>query len=306
MIKYFFRYVVGWLKVYNLFPRFNFYIPSSNSKFVGVWILGGVGNQLFQFATAYALSREKGYELILDRNFKGYFRDEELSKLGVNFNDWKGGRPSFDKFDLKYSPYKIIIEKDFSFDSSIFEISASCYLYGHWCSPKYFDKYKFEIQELISFEHIQSEYINNLYKNILSENSVSLHLRRGDYNTLEGISSFGLLGIDYYERAKDLVLRSVPNAIFFIFSDDVLIAKELFRHWKDCIFVGPNSTLEDLYLMTLAHNHIIANSTFSWWGAYLSKNSSGIKIAPRHWFTKEATISHKYLLDLFPDDWIQL
>lgn len=306
MIKYLLRYVVGWLKFYNLFPRFDYFIPSVNNNFVGVWILGGVGNQLFQFASAYALAREKGYVLILDRNFKGYFRDEELSKLGINFTNWEGNQPSFNKFDLKYSPYKIIIEKDFSFDASIFEISESVYLYGYWCSPKYFEKYKSEIQELVHFSNIQNDYINNSYKNITELNSVSLHLRRGDYNTPLGITSFGLLGIDYYERARELILRSVPNANFFIFSDDVLIAKELFRHWTNCIFVGPNSSLEDLYLMTLAQNHIIANSTFSWWGAYLSKNSAGIKIAPRHWFTKETTISHKYLLDLFPDDWIQL
>ena len=300
------KQIIGWLKVCYLFPRFVYFIPGVNNNFVSVWILGGVGNQLFQFATGYALSREKGYQLILDRNFKGYFRDEELRKLGIDFIDWEGTQPSFDKFDLKYSPYNVIIEKDFSYDNSIFESNGSCYLYGYWSSPKYFNKYNSEIQELISFENIQSDLISSLSNKIVGLNSVSLHLRRGDYNTPDGIISFGLLGIDYYERARDLILRSVPDATFYIFSDDILIAKELFKQWANCVFVSNNSSLEDLYLMTLAQNHIIANSTFSWWGAYLSKNSAGIKIAPRHWFTKEATIRHKYLLDLFPDDWIQL
>ena len=298
MLKYIFKQIIGWLKVYNLLPRFDYYIPSVKNKFVGVWILGGVGNQLFQFATAYALSREKGYALILDRNFKGYFRTEALSNLGVNFIDWEGKQPSFNEFDIKYSPYKIFIEKDFSFDESIFDLSDSCYLYGYWSSPKYFDKYKSEIQKLVSFDKIQNNRISNFSELIIQLNSVSLHLRRGDYNTSEGISSFGLLGIDYYERARDLILRSIPNATFFIFSDDEVIAKEMFQTWGNCIFVTKNSALEDLYLMTLAQNHIIANSTFSWWGAYLSKYDEGIKIAPRHWFTKEATIRHKYLLDL--------
>lgn len=291
---------------YLIKPRHVYFTPQVSDKFVAVWILGGVGNQLFQFSTAYALSRETGFQLILDCNFKGYFRDEELRNLGIEFVEWNGIQPSMNKHDIKYAPYNIFIEKDFSYDSSIWNIADSCYLYGYWSSPKYFQKYKSEILELVSFEKILSNRISSLSVQISALNSVSIHLRRGDYNTPEGIVSFGLLGVDYYERARDLILRSVPNATFFIFSDDVVIAKELFQNWPNCIFVGPNSSLEDLYLMTLAQNHIIANSTFSWWGAYLSKNSDGIKIAPRHWFTKEATIRHKYLLDLFPDDWIQL
>ena len=306
MFRYFLIEIVGRLKFYKLFPRHDYFMPKVNNKFVATWILGGVGNQLFQFAAAYALSRETGFQLILNRNFDGYFRDEELTKLGVNFMDWGGSQPSINRFDIANAPYKIIIEKDFSYDSSIFEIKDSCYLYGYWSSPKYFHKYKNDILELISFKSIINERISNVSNQISSANSVSVHLRRGDYNTPEGTSSFGLLGIDYYERARALILRSIPNATFFIFSDDVIIAKEIFHSWRDCIFVGSNTSLEDLYLMTLARNHIIANSTFSWWGAYLSNNSEGLKIAPRHWFTKEATIRHKYLLDLFPDDWIQL
>jgi len=305
MIRHILKDFFGAIK-YLIKPRHVYFRPNEENKFVAVWILGGVGNQLFQFATAYALSRENGFHLILDRNFKGYFREEALRTLGINFLDWEGPSPSFDKYDVHNAPYKIFIEKDFSYDSSIWDIKDSCYLYGYWSSPKYFKKYTSDIKKLISFEHVITNRISDLISKLGGSNTVSLHLRRGDYNTPEGMASFGLIGIDYYERARDLLLRSIPDATFFIFSDDVVIAKEIFQTWGNCVFVNTNSALEDLYLMTLAQNHIIANSTFSWWGAYLSKYDEGIKIAPRHWFTKEATIRHKYLLDLFPDDWIQL
>jgi hypothetical protein len=305
MIRHILKDFFGLIK-YLIKPRHVYFRPNVENKFVAVWILGGVGNQLFQFATAYALSQENGFQLILDRNFKGYFREEALRTLGINFLDWEGPRPSVDKYDVQNAPYKIFVEKDFSYDSSIWDIKDSCYLYGYWSSPKYFKKYSIDIKKLISFEHVITARISDLISKLGGSNTVSLHLRRGDYNTPEGIASFGLLGIDYYERARDLLLRSIPNATFFIFSDDVAIAKEMFQSWGNCVFVNTNSALEDLYLMTLAQNHIIANSTFSWWGAYLSNYDEGIKIAPRHWFTKEATIRHKYLLDLFPDDWIQL
>ena len=135
---------------------------------------------------------------------------------------------------------------------------------------------------------------------------MSVHLRRGDYNTPDGIASFGLLDKDYYDRAANLLLRIYPDCRFYIFSDDVTEAQHIFSSWSKKVIMPIRSACQDMLLMSSCRHHIIANSTFSWWGAWLGKNPEGITIAPRHWFTKEATIAHKYLLDLFPDDWIQL
>ncbi len=301
----FFKRCFQFLKKKGIIYSHPLLAPNIDNKFVGVWILGGIGNQLFQFATGYALSKRMGATLLLDRNFEGYFRQEELSKIGIEETNWNVPSPMIDNKSKK-NTYSVITEKSFSFDSNVFNLNKSCYLYGYWQSPKYFKDYENDIRKTINFNNLKTNEIERALNEINKNTSVSVHLRRGDYNTNAGIESFGLLGKDYYERAYNLLLKIYPNSQFYVFSDDLEEAKRVFTEFPNSVLMPIRSACEDMLLMSSCRHHIIANSTFSWWGAWLGKYSDTITIAPRHWFTKEATIRHKYLLDLFPDDWIQL
>ncbi|MCU0721503.1 MAG: alpha-1,2-fucosyltransferase, partial [Pirellula sp.] len=107
--------------------------------------------------------------------------------------------------------------------------------------------------------------------------------------------------VDYYQRALDYL---PANCSVFVFSDDILWAKQNLNLGKTAVFIGdgtPRSGIEDLKLMSLGHHHVIANSTFSWWGAWLAGPNKGLTIAPARWFVDEAIVDS----DLFPDDWIR-
>lgn len=281
--------------------------PTVEGKFVGVWILGGLGNQLFQYAAAFALAKRMNATLLLNRNFHGYFRQEELSKIGINDLEW-GVSPPLSSYPQKNKndSYRIVSEKDFSFDSSVYNLKESCYLFGYWASPLYFKDCEDELRNKLNFNLFKTPEVISIIEEMDRSSSVSVHLRRGDYNNSEGIASFGLLGKDYYDRAANLLLQINPNCCFYIFSDDVAEASNIFGCWPNKVIMPIRSACQDMLLMSACHHHIIANSTFSWWGAWLGKHKGSITIAPRHWFSKEATIAHKYLLDLFPENWIQL
>jgi hypothetical protein len=160
------------------------------------------------------------------------------------------------------------------------------YIYGWWFDERYFLEHSIEIKKLFAFCSIDE--INlKLGNEISSCNSVSVHIRRGDY------ASFGMkiIGEDYYKKAINIINSRIDNPVFYVFSDDRIESKELMDklHVNYIIVdnnVGENS-YKDMYLMSKCKYNIIANSSFSWWGAWLNDNPEKIVISPEIWEDKK-------------------
>jgi hypothetical protein len=138
-----------------------------------------------------------------------------------------------------------------------------------------------------------------------AEMSVSVHVRRGDYATSpEALKTHGLMEDDYYRRACGVMRDLHPGCRFYVFSDDPTAAAELFSGQKDVTVLPAGRWERDLYLMHRCRHHITANSSFSWWGAWLGR-PGGTVVAPRLWFSRDV-LATKCVVDLYPDHWITL
>jgi hypothetical protein len=195
------------------------------------------------------------------------------------------------------------IEQRFRFQAAL-PIKASVhtiYLIGYWQVHNIAESIATDIRKEFSFRDAPNgENLEVLRRIKSTKNSVSLHIRRGDYALdVEGNVA---LPIDYYSRAIAELKRSLTEPTFFVFSDDIEFAKHSLRKHISTVFVDHNdsySAHEDLRLMSSCHHHIIANSTFSWWGAWLATEATKIVIAPRRWLVGNCPLIN----DLFPPTW---
>ena len=152
---------------------------------------------------------------------------------------------------------------------------------GFFQTEKYFKDYRKDVLDLFELKDEHKEYIQNKYKHLLESNSCVLHVRRGDYATARELI---ILNIEYYMRAAEVIGR---DKHFVIFSDDIEWCKNNFNFLPNKTFIEERNDLLEMYLMSLFHNHIIANSTFSWWGAWMANNSNVIMPDPKtNWFSQ--------------------
>lgn len=201
-----------------------------------------------------------------------------------------------------------IQEKHFSFDPDIMNLSDGIYLNGYWQSEKYFS----DIEDIIRREFTLAESPDKLNvefaKRIEKSNSISIHIRRCDYIDDPGtLRIHGMLGLDFYSKAINYISEKVQDPHFYVFSDDYEGAKRNIKIDYPTTFMKHNNdekNYADMWLMSLCKHHIIANSTFSWWGAWLTPDPDKIVIAPKLWFSDEEMNSHTQ--DLIPDGWIRL
>jgi len=282
-----------------------------------VRLTGGLGNQMFQYATAKAVANTMGDCLKFDISFypKQTLRKYELNKFNIentiathdeiirlagNENIWFKVKR---KLGLKIKrPKSYFLEReDAAYDAKIFNYTDNIYLDGYWADEKYFNGIR---QELVR-EFILKDTISNEAKNYLnyikSLNSVALHVRRGDYVQNSYTNSVhGTCDLEYYQKAIQFIKEKVYNPTFYIFSDDIIWCKENFNFLENKVFVDDTkNALEDLELMKNCKHNIIANSTFSWWGAWLNQNDDKIVVAPKRWF-----VSDKYSnFNLALSDW---
>lgn len=253
---------------------------------------GRLGNQMFQYATLKALSLETGFSCFLPDNTKIKpdgcfdFTNNKWIKYKLDLLDgFEIGTQILEtQTDLLYQ------EKDFLFETEIFNIKDNTSIDGYFQSYKYFEKYKTDILKEFTFK---TEILNKC-TNIISryKNPISIHIRRGDYVNHPG---FWTVTPEYINQA--LQQFTDKEYTFLILSDDIEWCKQMFP--VEVIFVEGNSQFEDLCLMSLCDHNIISNSTFSWWGAYLNNNPNKKVIAPSNWF-----IPPKPLTDLYPNNWI--
>jgi hypothetical protein len=201
---------------------------------------------------------------------------------------------------------RYVKERHFHFDPEILALPDNVYLDGNWQSEKYFRSIEKIIREDFTLSE-EPDYLNQqMIDKIRNCEAVSLHIRRGDYvSNPETTAYHGICSEEYYRGAVSKLENYVKNPHFFVFSDDPSWVKEKLdiRHSTTIVdFNGSEKDYEDMRLMSLCKHHIIANSSFSWWGAWLSNNPQKIVVAPKQWFNKPDINTQ----DLIPDTWIRV
>jgi hypothetical protein len=264
---------------------------------------GQLGNQMFQFAAIYSLAKSKGYDLKIPIE-NTTFRNHHGHKLDLfdcfNIPDTflMHGNEIQSKLSFLYN------EDGHHYNANFFDIEDGTNIQGYYQTEKYFQDYKEDIYNLFSFKkelyNKCSKLLNNLRHNSNLE-IVSVHIRRGDYVTNQ--ANHPLCPLEYYIEALQTYF-SDKNYIFHIFSDDIEWCKEIFSGEENLIFSEGNSHFEDMCLLSLSDHNIIANSSFSWWGAWLNKNPNKRVIAPSKWFGPG--LSHLNTNDIIPDTWIKI
>lgn len=200
---------------------------------------------------------------------------------------------------------RLIIEPHFQYFSGIKRVPSSCYLKGYWQSERYFSDVADAIRADFTFCLPMSYENRRIAEDIDAVNAVSLHVRRGDYLSNPYTSSVhGVCSLEYYALAIRYIVEKVPDPVFFVFSDDLNWVKDTLRIEYPCHFVDHNQGNEsynDMRLMSLCSHHVIANSSFSWWGAWLNQSDSKIVVAPAQWFAKPVDVT-----DLLPEGWVRI
>ena len=258
-------------------------------KIVSTRLMGGLGNMMFQIATAYSLSLRDQKKLVCDTNnmviahkpYSAYknniFRKIEFSE-SLKINNYIGA-------GIEYRE----IPKD----------NLDVLLVGHFQSEKFFFHHRKEILDLFEPDEESKTYIKEKYNSVLNKDTCSIHVRRGDYLGLQNYHP--VLSIEYNLSAIEFLGK---NKHFMIFSDDVLWCQENFSFLKNKTYVIGNSDFQDLYLMSFCNNNIIANSTFSWWGAWLNQNENKKVIIPSNWFGP--SYAHLKTDDLYCENWVKI
>lgn len=269
-------------------------------------ISDGFGNQLFMYACGYAASRRLSTKLALDLTYlsTNNLRKYELNKLNIVYDK------IYSVDNIRYPlniairkilhfiiqcQYKIFREKDaYKYDGRILNISKNSYLFGYWQTEKYFQEFRKDILEMFTPRQELSHACSSLIEKVKSCNSVAIHVRRGDYVKL-GIC----LDTSYYKHAFDILNKRFEGLTYFVFSDDVEYSKHIFKDIK-CKFEfiensSSNSTLDDFFVMKECKHIIMANSSYSWWAAWLNDNPNKIVICPKN----KQSIS-----DFYPKEWI--
>ncbi len=248
----------------------------------------GLGNQLFQWATGQALSLKFNTKVYYDI---GFFQNRQGFDHRVDRRDYclpnilENDVPLLNQEvvnEFNSKPQQIIYEPD-SFLDFDFDNKFSYFFVGYWQNEMYFKEYRKEIVSGIK---------KCFNPNFNFESSCSLHVRRGDFLNL--LYKHPVQPYEYYEKALEEIN---PSGNIFVFSDDIEWCKANLK-FKNLIFMDGNSNIEDLLLMSMCKDNIIANSSFSWWAAWLNANKEKRVIAPKLWYQDGTSDDN-----LIPDEW---
>lgn len=283
---------------------------------------GGLGNQMFQWALARAIEKRTNIKTLIDMSFfkKKYSRPYELGlfKLQPKFVEdfwtniklnliWKLRK----KLDGKrFCGINLYSEPHFEYDENILNLKPNTYIEGFFQSEKYFSDVEKELRNDFQFKSQPDEKNQELLEKIKETNSISLHIRRGDYVQKKRYQDvYAACPLTYYEKGVEYIAKRLSNptlfTTLFIFSDDIEWVKENLKLPYESVYVSHNTgekSFEDLRLMSECRHNIIANSSFSWWGAWLNNNKEKIVIAPERWFNDEKIVQ----TDVIPPSWIRL
>lgn len=288
-----------------------------------VRIYGGLGNQLFMYACGLALACRRQAPLFID---VGVLTSEQYRPFGLGiftlratqaeakmvrqvrgFGDSKISREWFHvrrSLGLAKNP-GYVRESGWRFDPTVLASPTPCYLKGHWMCERYFFDYADEIRRDLQFRESPAGRNAEIAAEIVAcPNPVSIHVRRGDYLAGGNAAIYASLGQTYYRSALEAMRQRVTQPRFFCFSDDPQVARHELGLPADTVFVDHNGNAghEDLRLMTLCRHHIIANSTFSWWGAWLAGGAQQVVVAPQQWWIHPDYDD----ADIIPERWLRI
>jgi hypothetical protein len=266
-------------------------------------ITGGLGNQMFQYAIAKSIAKKRNDTFKLDIAFypKQSLRKYELNQFSIegdisleNENkELSGGEGIFFKIKRKIGfhpqrPESYFPEKETSiFDKEVFKYKDNIYLDGYWQNEAYFKDIRTELLKDFTLKNKISDKAKKYLDDIKNRQSVSIHIRRGDYITNSHTNGIhGSCDLNHYKKAVTYVRKNIKNPIFYIFSDDISWCEENFNFLDGKVFINDTkNAFEDLELMKNCKHNIIANSTFSWWGAWLNESERKIVLSPSVWWT---------------------
>lgn len=288
-------------------------------------ILGGLGNQMFQYAAGRALSLATQQPLLLDlRSFAGYslhngFELERVFSAPISpaeaqavagvlgrWRAWDLSRKLLKRVPCAWlhGPH-LAIEPHYHYWPGLLESQKPRYLMGYWQSEKYFRSFEKTIRADFSFRTPLTGLNLEVAEGMQACRSVSLHIRRGDYVTHAPTAKMlNVCSLDYYRNAIAYIAEKVESPHFFLFSDDIAWVKANLDLPFEKTYVEHNrgaDSYRDMQLMHLCRHHVIANSSFSWWGAWLNPRQDKIVVAPEAWFCDGRTDG-----DLIPDAWVRL
>ncbi|HBS26846.1 MAG TPA: hypothetical protein DD827_06940 [Gammaproteobacteria bacterium] len=305
-----------------------------------VRVTGGLGNQMFQYACAKALQLQTGANVKLDIQHSQWharrpwqldqfavslpvasFRDlnqfcsQPRAELKIKQLDWMAGKaqssPIYRKLFRKLlksnavHPDRYCIKEAPENSKLLSTLDSPAYLDGYWQNEDYFKTQQNIIRQELTLQTLMSPSAAEFADKItMLECPISMHIRRGDYLSRKVKSMFQVMPMDYYDTAMRLL--SSQNSTFVIFSDDMTWVKEKFYSSDyPLLFVdGVHSGVEDQRLLSMCHHHIIANSTFSWWGAWLGNAKDKKVVAPKHWGLSES-VQH-ITQGIIPAEWIRV
>lgn len=288
---------------------------------------GGLGNQMFQYAFYEKLKHlgknVKGdvnsfYQSVINDSSgahknatKRKFELELFSNISIEQAE-DGIRQRYEKKarnlvyrvvgKLVYYRRKIYTERNLNFDRNMYKLNDG-YLSGYWQSPKYFADMREELLKKFSFPEIEDSRNKEYLRKIRESNSVCIHVRRGDYLTQENQPLYGnICTLEYYRKAIQYFEEKYKDVIFFVFSNDIEWTKKNLK-MKNAVYVQGNNEengYKDMYLMTQCNHNIIANSSFSWWGAWLNQNKNQEVVAPLKWLNTQE------VRDIWCENWIKI
>lgn len=253
---------------------------------ISINFMGGLGNQLFQVAATYSLALSNNDDAVF--NFNNCYTPLQGNRIS-KYKD-----TIFKKFIHidQFIPQNYYQETSYYYNP--IEYKSNLLLNGYFQSEKYFKTHKDILLDMFCFDDYKK--IATDFLNKIGGKKTSLHIRRGDYVSYQNVMY--LLDMDYYNSAMSFF----NDTTFVIFSDDLEWTKQHFNKSNMIVFDNTDEVM-NIACMSLCDNHIIANSTFSWWGAYLNKNENKKVIAPRKWYSSPELKENK---DKIPDDWIIL
>jgi len=270
-----------------------------------VRLTGGLGNQMFQYAAARALADRLGAELLLDtRAFEHAFAFRAYTRRAYALAPFKLQARLATAADLTSWPVWVAeigmrlalvrpwfrrwhFESGISYDPSVRTLHAPVCLIGYWQSERYFIDIADKIRADFTLRQPLADANARLLELARSDRSVGLHVRRGDFASLDNATQVhGLCSIEYYRRAISLIRNRCPGCQFMVFSDDPEWARAELSLDPSAVFVTGNAERpeQDLALMSACKHHIIANSSFSWWAGWLGYSPEQIVIAPTPWY----------------------
>jgi len=299
---------------------------------VFIYMNGGIGNLLFKYAAGLGLATKLNVPLKLDKSYyheKHYAGDKlndffdipsfanilenifNISTIESTETEMAFFRHSlFRKVLERLKPYykrRIFREQRFSYDPNFFKANPNVLIKGYWQSEKYFSHVTSLVKKELTFKKSIQEKNKSFVDRLNQGVSVSLHLRLGDYLSHPVSKKIhGALPIEYYQRSVNHLQATINERIqFYIFSDDIEWAKNNLHISADVTFIDNSFNLTDadeMYLMSQCKHNIIANSSFSWWAAWLNDNPEKIVIAPQKWFNDGIRDTQ----DLIPEKWLKI